>query len=69
MSKLIKIILLVQLCAISALLPAQSPEQNLQKYWNYRERLRKYFVAISPNDEKGTNIPAIGIIGAGYDTH
>ena len=29
----------------------QTPETNLQKYWNCRERLKKHFVAVSPNDE------------------
>ena len=40
---------------------AQTIETNLQKYWNYRERLRKYFVLISPNDEAGSNYPASSI--------
>lgn len=50
------------------LLLAQTPEKNLEKYWNYRERLRKHFIAISPNNEKGTNIPAACITGTDYKT-
>ena len=62
------IILLIAIHGMSALpLPAQTPEQNLQKYWNYRERLRKYFIAVSPSDEQGANIPASSIGGSKYD--
>jgi len=36
---------------------AQTPQENLDKYWLYRERLRKYFVVVDPNNNFGTNIP------------
>ena len=38
-------------------LRAQSGKDNLNKYWLYRDRLRKYFVVVDPNDGFGTNIP------------
>jgi len=36
---------------------AQTGKDNLNKYWLYRDRLRKYFVVEDPNDGFGTNIP------------
>jgi len=36
---------------------AQTGKDNLNKYWLYRDRLRKYFVVVDPNDGFGTNIP------------
>ena len=37
----------------------QSPQQNLEKYWYYRERLRENFIVISQNiEDEGVNIPA-----------
>jgi hypothetical protein len=36
---------------------AQTTQENLEKYWLYRDRLRKHFIVISPHDEFGTNIP------------
>ena len=38
---------------------AQTPQKNLEKYWNYRERLREKFIVISQNvEDEGVNIPA-----------
>ncbi|MEJ5265989.1 MAG: hypothetical protein WHT29_11795 [Bacteroidales bacterium] len=59
---------IILLSLFTEIIKAQNPELNLIKYWNYRERLRKYFIAISPNNEKGTNIPASSITGNGYRT-
>ena len=37
----------------------QTPEQNLEKYWHYRDRLRERFIVVSQNvEEEGVNIPA-----------
>ncbi len=38
-------------------------ESNLSKYWFYRQRLKDKFILLSPNNEQGTNIPAITIDG------
>lgn len=44
----------------SVALWGQSQQQNLTKYWRYRERLRQNFVLVSENvEEFGTNIPAV----------
>lgn len=57
-----RILLVIQLLIITGItLSAQTLEKNLQKYWNYRDRLRKYFVVISNTDGPGTNIPAISL--------
>ena len=50
-------LLLTQMC----LGYSQNVELNFQKYLNYRERLFRYYIATSPNDEKGTNIPGMRI--------
>ena len=43
---------------------AQSPQQNLEKYWHYRDRLRERFVVVSQDvEEEGVNIPAGDIFG------
>ncbi len=42
-------------------------KDNLQKYWNYRERLDKYFVVLDPSNRPGTNIPAAFIKGNTID--
>ncbi|MFZ4402430.1 MAG: hypothetical protein ACOYO1_20555, partial [Bacteroidales bacterium] len=40
----------------------QNQQQNLTKYWDYRERLRNKFMVVSPNVmEYGVNIPAAEI--------
>ena len=42
----------------------QSPQQNLEKYWHYRDRLRDRFVVVSQDvEEEGVNIPAGDIFG------
>lgn len=37
---------------------SQTPSENLQKYWNYRQRLRDKFIVVDANNGEGTNIPA-----------
>lgn len=44
------------LCLLPKLSSAQSPDANLKKYWENRDRLRKFFVKIGPN--QGESIPA-----------
>ena len=40
----------------------QNQQDNLKKYWDYRERLRNKFMVVSENVmEYGTNIPAAEI--------
>ena len=53
------IIILLYLCStfVSNHMYAQTTQENLEKYWLYRDRLRKHFIVISPHDEFGTNIP------------
>lgn len=54
--------ILVLLVITSEWTMAQSPQENLQKYWRYRQRLRDKFMIVSPNvEEPGVNIPAIQI--------
>jgi len=36
-------------------------DENLQKYSDYRHSLEENFVVVSPNDEQGSNIPALSI--------
>ncbi len=36
----------------------QTLEQNLQKYWYYRDRLKTQFMVVDNNNAQGTNIPA-----------
>ena len=54
------ILLIITLFIISNnAINAQSHQQNLEKYWHYRERLREKFIVISQNvEEEGVNIPA-----------
>ena len=60
MKKILRILVLLALTSEWAI--AQSPQQlNLQKYWNYRDRFFKYFIATSPDNLKGSNIPAMNI--------
>lgn len=37
---------------------AQNLEENLKKYWYYRERFKREFIVIDPFNRQGTNIPA-----------
>jgi len=37
---------------------SQTIEQNLNKYWYYRKRLKEQFMVVSNGNEQGTNIPA-----------
>ena len=37
---------------------SQTHSENLQKYWNYRQRLRDKFIVVDANNGEGTNIPA-----------
>jgi hypothetical protein len=40
-------------------LKAQNDQENLKKYWNYREKYKKNFVRIGPNRGEGVNIANI----------
>ncbi|MBT3208834.1 MAG: T9SS type A sorting domain-containing protein [Bacteroidetes bacterium] len=42
---------------------SQNLEQNLKKYWYYRDRLKTHFMVVDNNNAQGTNIPA----GRRYD--
>lgn len=56
MRKIIGIIAMCVFCLNN--IHAQTPQQNLEKYWLYRDRLDKYFVLIDANTNKiGTNTP------------
>ena len=48
---------LLWLALAGAVLQAQTPDQNLRKYWIYRERLKNYVVV---GDCQGCSIPASG---------
>ena len=61
--KILYRIITIYICFIPIKLFTQTLEDNLQKYWNYRYRLRENFIVVSPNNEKGTNIPAAYITG------
>ncbi len=65
------ILLIITLFIISTnVINAQSPQQNLEKYWHYRERLREKFIVISQNvEEEGVNIPAGDIYYAENKKH
>jgi hypothetical protein len=39
--------------------PGQTGQNNLEKYWRYRERLKRHFVVVSDESDEGTNIPAV----------
>jgi hypothetical protein len=58
------------LCAWICICHGQNPEQNLEKYWQYRSRLRTNFLKIGPN--AGESIPmsarSIGFPYSGGDT-
>ncbi len=55
-------ILIIILLLLFGRIAAQTPNENLQKYWNYRERLRNKFIVIDKNVETpGVNIPAVEI--------
>jgi hypothetical protein len=56
--KKIIILLLVGLCTYSY---CQSDFQNLDKYWFYRDRLKKFVLVSSNYNEQGTNYPAAKI--------
>ncbi|MBN2766190.1 MAG: T9SS type A sorting domain-containing protein [Paludibacteraceae bacterium] len=59
MKKLLSLLIL-SLFAVG--LFAQSQEANLEKYWNYRKRLREKFIVVTPNvSDFGVNIPAASI--------
>ncbi len=62
----IPVLILIAFCSISF---GQSPQQNLDKYWHYRERLYDYFmVDVDPGSydyyyldadaKMGVNLPA-----------
>jgi hypothetical protein len=68
--KNILFIMIIALFLFPPIAKSQSIDQrlknNLQKYWTYRDRLRKYFVVVDPNDGVGTNIPVARIINGNY---
>lgn len=41
---------------LPSVLSAQTEQENLKKYWNYRERFQKYFVKIG--SDFGNSIPS-----------
>lgn len=54
-----KIIVFAALCMITLATDAQDYYSNMDKYWNYRQRLINDFVVVSPYvDEYGVNLPA-----------
>ena len=54
--KKIYLFLLLNVCLLGTIL-AQTSQENLNKYWYYRQRLKDYFVVVDQNDGFGTNIP------------
>jgi hypothetical protein len=59
-----KIVLGKALCALAVgffclNLRAQNDQENLKKYWNYREKYKKNFVRIGPSQGEGVNIANI----------
>lgn len=54
-----KKIIMATLLAISVSYAySQTQQQNLEKYWRYRDRLRERFIVVSQNvEEEGVNIP------------
>ncbi len=59
MKNTIIIFIIILIIPLSSL--TQTVEDNLEKYWYLRQRLEDHFIAISPNNESGTNIPAITV--------
>jgi len=56
-TKPVKCIFLFLLCClINYQLPAQSEAENLERYWNYRDRFRKWFVKIGKDAGEGMAI-------------
>ena len=51
--KISVLIFLLFVCAYT--LHGQSVEHNLEKYWYYRQRLKSDFMAVSANNEYGTD--------------
>jgi hypothetical protein len=60
--KRVYIIIVIIEALLTIRVEAQSTQQNLNKYWYYRQRLRDYFVVVDPNDGFGTNIPFSNIL-------
>lgn len=57
-----KILLLLIVLFFTITSFAQNQEANLEKYWNYRKRLREKFIVVSPNvSDFGVNIPAASV--------
>jgi len=61
-----KTIYLIMFISISVTALSQNTVQNLNKYWYYKQRLHENFMVVSPNNETGTNHPAII---RGYHAH
>ncbi len=65
MKHIYSILLLMLVIAIRAV--CQTPDENLDKYWKYRDRLRKDFLKIG--DDHGESIPmSARSIGFAYGT-
>ena len=65
-----KVVLVLLILVFSVPFFGQTQDDNLIKYWNYRDRLRKRFIVVSQNVmDYGVNIPASDIfygINKGY---
>ena len=49
--------ILIAVCLLYALIvPAQSSQENLEKYWNYRDRFKKYFVKLGSDAGEGLQL-------------
>ena len=44
---------------ITSIVKAQTPDINLKKYWNYRDKFQKHFVVIGKEQGKGLNVSNI----------
>jgi hypothetical protein len=55
--KKILLFIIFLICCLE-IVTSQTPAQNLNKYWYYRERLKKYFIASVLIDAPSTNLPA-----------
>jgi hypothetical protein len=55
------LLVIIFIFSIQTIYP-QNQQENLEKYWRYRQRLRDNFMVVSPDVELyGMNIPAVDL--------
>lgn len=52
------VLLTIAIITSTSFMYSQNLEQNLKKYWYYRERLKSDFMVVDNNNAQGTNLPA-----------